>query len=85
MWSPCDSLQFETQNILLDDTWTAKISDFGLARLLMPNQAKMSREADGTSNGYFAPEWQKNALISVKADVYSFGIVLLETVCCRRT
>ncbi|GMN19303.1 hypothetical protein TIFTF001_040352 [Ficus carica] len=50
----------------------------------MPNQAKMSMEADGTSNGYFAPEWQKNALISVKADVYSFGIVLLETVCCRR-
>ncbi|XP_010093828.2 G-type lectin S-receptor-like serine/threonine-protein kinase LECRK1 [Morus notabilis] len=72
------------QNILLDDTWTAKISDFGFARLLMPNQAKLSTEVDGTSIGYFAPEWQKNALISVKADIYSFGIVLLETVCCRR-
>lgn len=72
------------QNILLDDTWTAKISDFGLARLLMPNQAKTSTGAEGTSIGYFAPEWQKNALISVKADIYSFGIVLLEIICCRR-
>ncbi|XP_030923209.1 inactive protein kinase SELMODRAFT_444075-like [Quercus lobata] len=33
--------------------------------------------------GYLAPEWQKNALVSVKADTYSFGIVLLEIVCCR--
>ena len=32
-----------------------------------------------------APEWQKNALISVKSDVYSFGIVLLEIICCRRS
>ncbi|KAL5555679.1 hypothetical protein UlMin_037915 [Ulmus minor] len=71
------------QNILLDDTWTSKISDFGLARLLMPNQANMSMGVEETI-GYFAPEWQKNALISVKADIYSFGIVLLETVCCRR-
>ncbi|PON72506.1 S-receptor-like serine/threonine-protein kinase [Parasponia andersonii] len=71
------------QNILLDDTWTAKISDFGFATLLLPNPSKISMRIDGAM-GYFAPEWQKNALISVKADVYSFGIVLLETVCCRR-
>ncbi|KAF3440549.1 hypothetical protein FNV43_RR18833 [Rhamnella rubrinervis] len=72
------------QNILLDDTWTAKISDFGLARLLMPNQAKASMGLQGTSIGYFAPEWQKNAMISVKSDIYSFGVVLLEIICCRR-
>ncbi|XP_015900851.3 G-type lectin S-receptor-like serine/threonine-protein kinase LECRK1 [Ziziphus jujuba] len=71
------------QNILLDDTWTAKISDFGLARLL-PNQAKTSMGVQGTSLQYLAPEWQKNSLISVKADIYSFGIVLLEIICCRR-
>ncbi|KAF3440539.1 hypothetical protein FNV43_RR18823 [Rhamnella rubrinervis] len=72
------------QNILLDDTWTAKISDFGLARLLMPNQAKASMGLQGTSIGYLAPEWQKNAMISVKSDIYSFGVVLLEIICCRR-
>ena len=71
------------QNILLDDTLTAKISDFGFARLIMPNQAKLT-SGDGESTGYFAPEWQKNALISVKSDIYSFGVVLFEIVCCRR-
>ncbi|KAK9949927.1 hypothetical protein M0R45_005436 [Rubus argutus] len=77
------------QNILLDHTRTAKISDFGLARLV-PNETKINSTEGGGGgvqqmrSGYSAPEWQKNALISVKADIYSFGIVLLEIVCCRR-
>ena len=71
------------QNILMDDTWTAKISDFGLARLSVPNQTRTAMDIERTSE-YSAPEWQKNALISVKADLYSFGVLLLEIVCCRR-
>jgi hypothetical protein len=71
------------QNILMDDTWTAKISDFGLARLSVPSQTRnFTMGIEGTS-GYSAPEWQKNAPISVKADIYSFGLMLLEIVCCR--
>ena len=35
------------------------------------------------TRGYLAPEWHKNAPITAKADVYNFGIVLLEIVCCR--
>ena len=36
--------------------------------------------------GYLAPEWEKNSMnISAKADIYSFGVVLLEIVCCRRS
>ncbi|KAL7162202.1 hypothetical protein ACSBR2_042642 [Camellia fascicularis] len=67
------------QNILMDDSWTAKISDFGLSKLLMRNHM---------NSFYLAPEWQqqrcKQDLISVKVDIYSFGVVLLEIICSRR-
>ncbi|KAJ9703997.1 hypothetical protein PVL29_005328 [Vitis rotundifolia] len=75
----CD---IKPQNILMDDSWTAKISDFRLAKVLIPNQNGLITGVRGTG-GYVAPEWQKNVLISVKADVFSFGVVLLEIVCCR--
>ncbi|CAH1453855.1 unnamed protein product [Lactuca virosa] len=75
--------EMQPQNILMDDFWTAKISDFGLAKLLMPDQTKTFTIVRGT-RGYLAPEWQKNIPISVKVDIFSYGIVLLETICCRR-
>ena len=73
------------QNILMDDNWTAKISDFGFAELLIPNQSRATTDTEGRS-AYLAPEWEKNSMnISAKADIYSFGVVLLEIVCCRRS
>ena len=72
------------QNILMDDNWTAKISDFGFAKLLMPNQSRATMGAEGTS-AYLAPEWEKKSFMSLEADIYSFGIVLLEIVCCRKS
>lgn len=72
------------QNILMDETWTAKISDFGLARLLKRDYSRMKNARDDGKSGYLAPEWQKDAsVLSVKADIYSFGMVLLEIVCRR--
>lgn len=76
----CD---IKPQNILLDDTFNARISDFGLAKLLKTDQTQTTTAIRGTK-GYVAPEWFKNLPITAKVDVYSFGILLLELVCCRK-
>jgi hypothetical protein len=73
------------QNILMDASGTAKIADFGLAKLLLPDQTRTFTGVRGT-RGYLAPEWYRAAgPVTVKADVYSYGVVLLETVTCRRS
>ncbi|KAA8549592.1 hypothetical protein F0562_001390 [Nyssa sinensis] len=78
----CD---IKPQNILLDDYYNARISDFGLAKLLMINQSHTSTATIRGTKGYFAPEWFRSTPITVKVDVYSFGVLLLEIICCRRS
>ncbi|GJN33806.1 hypothetical protein PR202_gb22431 [Eleusine coracana subsp. coracana] len=67
------------ENILLADGGQVKIADFGLAKLMSPEQSALFTTMRGT-RGYLAPEWLSNAAISDRADVYSFGMVLLELV-----
>ncbi|KAL5725773.1 galacturonan 1,4-alpha-galacturonidase [Ranunculus cassubicifolius] len=75
-------LDIKPHNILLDGELNAKLSDFGLARFIDRDRSHVLTAARGTQ-GYMAPEcWKKK--ITEKADVYSFGIVVLEIICGRR-
>ncbi|KAJ9560738.1 hypothetical protein OSB04_005898 [Centaurea solstitialis] len=66
-------------NVLLDKNLNAKISDFGLAKLDEENKTHISTRIAGTC-GYMAPEYALRGYLTNKADVYSYGIVLLEIV-----
>ncbi|OMO99277.1 hypothetical protein COLO4_13387 [Corchorus olitorius] len=64
-------------NILLDENLNAFLSDFGLARLLEVSETHATTDVAGTF-GYVAPEYATTCRVSDKADVYSYGVVLLE-------
>ncbi|GFP96640.1 cysteine-rich receptor-like protein kinase 10, partial [Phtheirospermum japonicum] len=69
----------KASNILLDDKWVPKIADFGMARLYPEDQTHINTRATGT-NGYMAPEYVMYGHLSEKADVFSFGVVVLELI-----
>ncbi|XP_057793485.1 G-type lectin S-receptor-like serine/threonine-protein kinase At1g34300 [Salvia miltiorrhiza] len=78
----CD---IKPENILLDESYNARISDFGLARMLNLNDHRhRSLITVRGTRGYLAPEWIANLPVTSKADVYSYGMVLLEIVSGRR-
>ncbi|KAF8413688.1 hypothetical protein HHK36_001680 [Tetracentron sinense] len=75
-------LDIKPQNILLDGNFNAKVSDFGLSKLIDRDQSQIMTTMRGTP-GYLAPEWL-SSVITEKVDVYSFGIVVMEMLCGRK-
>ncbi|KAL6527359.1 hypothetical protein OROGR_016449 [Orobanche gracilis] len=69
----------KSSNILLDKQWNAKVSDFGLAKLIDSDRSYITTRVMGTF-GYVAPEYASTGMLNERSDVYSFGILIMEIV-----
>ncbi|ESW16356.1 hypothetical protein PHAVU_007G149900 [Phaseolus vulgaris] len=75
---------FKSSNILLDEQWKAKLSDFGLARLGPSDGLTHVSTAVVGTMGYAAPEYVQTGRLTSKSDVWSYGVFLYELITGRR-
>eukprot|EP00252_Welwitschia_mirabilis_P023529 TRINITY_DN6674_c0_g3_i1.p1 TRINITY_DN6674_c0_g3~~TRINITY_DN6674_c0_g3_i1.p1 ORF type:complete len:532 (-),score=87.73 TRINITY_DN6674_c0_g3_i1:205-1800(-) len=69
----------KSSNILLDRHWNAKVSDFGLAKLIGSERSYVTTRVMGTF-GYVAPEYASTGMLNERSDVYSFGVLIMEII-----